>query len=156
MTEDELIDKAKHLYRVGLSRFLFLAINYMKGTTKLKKKLKKKDLYFRLVLEATDWPNPTVLLFKDHKILALPMSPEDANNSDMWDMKVIGEARDFLEYFMGGHAILPILLGKVKVKGLLKSIKVLWFINLSLDFFSTRQTFSYATFHKLRKPARVI
>ncbi|MGV9198956.1 MAG: hypothetical protein ACOC44_03890 [Promethearchaeia archaeon] len=156
MVEDELIDKAKHLYRVGLARFLFLAINYMKGTTELRKKLEKKDLYFRLVLEATDWPNPAVLLFKDHELLALPISPEDAQNPDMWDMKVIGEGQDFLEYFMGGHAIIPILLGKVKVKGMLKSIKVLWFINLSLDFFSTRQTFSRATFSKLYQETRVI
>jgi hypothetical protein len=84
------------------------------------------------------------------------MSEEDADNSDMWDMKVVGSPHDFLDYFLGGHAILPILLGKVKVKGMLKSIKVLWFINYSLDFFSTRQTFSRATFSKIYNETRVI
>jgi len=149
MSQDTLLEESKKLHRTGLSRYLFLAISYLQNWEVLQNELKKRNLTFRLALYAPDWPKPCILYFHDKKLEVLPLLEEDMEDKTKWDAKVTASAENFLEYFLGGHAIIPILLMKLKVKGMLKIMKVLWFINLSLKFFATHQTFTRATFGKL-------
>lgn len=152
MIDDQLVEKSKNVYRTGLARFLFMAMSYIKNTKKMKEMLEKKDIYFRLALEAPDWPNPCVLLFKNKQLNAIPISKEDLADKSNWDAKVIAPAENLLEYFLGGHVIIPILLRKLKVKGMMKIMKVLWFIQLALEFFAHKTTFSRATFGQIFHP----
>jgi len=138
-----------NLYRVGLSKFIFSAFYYLKNWSVLQKKLIKKDLTFKLALNAPDWPKPCMIHFNNKKLSIFPIKVEDLDDKNTWDSLVIASARNFLEYFMGGHVILPIISMKLKVKGIFKIMKVIWFIKIAFKFFSTNQSFARASFNKM-------
>ena len=80
------------------------------------------------------------------------MRIEDLKDKSKWDTLITAPAQTFFDYFMGRLGIIrPILLGKLRVKGLLNVLKVFWFILLILKLFKGNQTISESFFHQLIK-----
>ena len=140
----------KQVKMTGIANFLFVALNYVKNVAAVQKHLKKKDLDFVMVLNAEDWPNPGAILFRDHELTVKAIKPEDLKNKDNYDTMITATGQTFFDYFMHRIGIIrPILLGKMKVKGMLNILKVFWFILVALKVFSGNQTLSEAFFHQL-------
>jgi len=134
----------------GMAEFLFIAINYVKNVNAVTNKLKKKDWDFILVLEATDWPHAGAIHFIGDELKVFAMSEEDIQDKSKWDLKITSTGPTFFDYFMSRIGVIrPILLGKMKVKGMLKVLKVFWFILTMLKVFKGNQTLSEAFFWQL-------
>ncbi|MHC1591098.1 MAG: aldehyde ferredoxin oxidoreductase family protein [Candidatus Helarchaeales archaeon] len=140
----------------GMAGFLTSAVNYIKNTPDLKKKLKKKKLNIRVALVAPDLPNAALLIFNNRELEIEPLGEEDWENPNKWDVKLEGDAITFFDYFMGRlGAVRPILFRKLTATpypmGALKLLKILWFVKLCIKIFSNNTTQSEAMFYKFYK-----
>ncbi|MDD1779389.1 MAG: hypothetical protein LUQ65_14600, partial [Candidatus Helarchaeota archaeon] len=147
------IDYKNPLALTGMSGFMASALHYIKNTKKVRDGLKKHNLKIKVALIAPDLPNGALLVFKDRKVDVEPLGPEDWENPSKWDVKITGEAKLFFDYFMGRlGAVRPVLFRKLVAtpypSGAFKLLKVLWFINQAIKFYSSNTSQSEAMFYK--------
>ncbi len=136
-----------------MSGFLTSALNYIKNTKTVRKGLEKHNLNIKVALIAPDLPNGALLVFKDKKVDVEPLGPEDWENPSKWDVKITGEAKVFFDYFMGRlGTVRPVLFRKLVTVpypfGAFKLLKILWFIKMSIKFYSSNTSQSEAMFYK--------
>jgi aldehyde:ferredoxin oxidoreductase len=137
----------------GMSGFLTSALNYIKNTKQVSQGLIKHNLNIKVALIAPDLPNGALLVFKDQKIDVEPLGPEDWENHNKWDVKIEADAKVFFDYFMGRlGTVRPVLFRKIVTTpfpfGAFKLLKILWFIKLSIQFYSSNTSLSEAMFYK--------
>ena len=147
------LDYTNTLALTGMSGFLTSALNYIKNTKEVREGLIKHDLNVKVALIAPDLPNAALLVFKDQKVDVEPLGPEDWENHNKWDAKIEAPAKVFFDYFMGRlGTIRPVLFRKLVTtpfpSGAFKLLKVLWFIKLSIKFYSSNTSQSEAMFYK--------
>lgn len=136
--------------RSGTAAFLFLAMQYIKASPRIRQKLAKKNLHLRLVLEATDLYPGALIVFNGPHIHTEPISKADCQDKRKWDCKMIAKAETFLDYFMGKlGAIRPMIFFKIKGVGMLKLTKLVWFIKENIMLFSPNRNFAQAVFYSI-------
>ncbi|MHA1377649.1 MAG: aldehyde ferredoxin oxidoreductase family protein [Candidatus Helarchaeota archaeon] len=147
------VDLNSNIPLKGMAGFLQAAISYVKNTTMIRRELEKKKLDIRVALIAPDLPNGALLIFKNKQVQIEPLSEEDWENQNKWNVKIEGEAQIFFDYFMGRRgAVRPILFRKLKAvpypSGAFKLLKILGFIKKCITVFTSNTSLSEAMFYK--------
>jgi len=148
-----MIDINSNISYRGLAGFLYAAMSYVKNTVIIKNHLKKSNINLKLALIAPDFPNGALFIFKDKQLQILPLSKDDWENKDKWDVKIEGEAITFFNYFMNRLGLVrPIIFKKLKttpyLSGSLKLLKLLGFIKKCSIIFNNNASLSEAMFYK--------
>ena len=138
------------LEMIGMAKFLFVALNYVKNVRPVRKKMEKKDWNFVLVLNAVDWPYAAAIHFTGHHIVVHPVDDDWLADKNNWDVVITATGKTFFDYFMSRIGVIrPILLGKMKVKGMLKILAVFWFVLTMLKVFKGNQALSEGFFSQV-------
>jgi hypothetical protein len=159
-TTDPIIQKGSSNQRTkselaltGMAGFLSLSIFYIKNTPRMQKLLKKKNITFRLIVEAPDFPNAALIIFSNQGVIVKAASTELVADKSQWDGKMTAPAKKFLGYYTGRiGAVSTLLMFKIHVGGIfgmLNMLKLLWFVIECQHFFSKNYPLADGVFHKM-------
>ncbi len=139
----------------GTAGFLHAALFYVRNMPVIRKGLEKRNLDFKLALDEPGFRNAALMVFKDGDFRIVPLSDEDVDDSTKWDAKMSAPGRILFDFFLGEYPIIPTLvLGKVKVTpyfmGLLRLLKLLWFVKILRKIYNRNKSLSNAVYSKLK------
>ena len=136
----------------GNAAFIQLCMIQLKNARFVKEQLKKNDVVFKLVLNVPEFKPAALLEFKNQTIYVSPISDQDVNDKSKWDAKMTTDGVTLFRYFLGElGTIKPLfpIIGKIKAAGMLKLIKLVWFVKITQQFYSENTSFARAVFDKM-------
>jgi hypothetical protein len=140
----------KNIEFSGMAGFLALAMQFIKTDKNVQRSLQQKHLKIRLVLETPDFLNSVLLKFTSEEVNPYPISVEHCQSSQYWDAKMTAPAKVFLDYFLGRIGVIrPFLTGKIKAKGMLNLMKLIWYIKANQRFFGANRSFADGVFYRM-------